>query len=72
MARRQAKTVFERFMGEPNVKAEIHQGKHRKVVLMGPTSFPIIDGHLVVCDEWGEPMAFCRRDLETILETMPT
>ena len=63
-------TIFEMFFGAPTCSVEIHQGKSRKVAIMGDISLPIVDNHLILHDEHGNMLAACRGDLTTILEEL--
>lgn len=67
-AQKPPQTLFQMFFGEPNISVKIHQGKHRKVAAFGDTRLPIIDGHLIVHDEYGNVLAVCKGDLEEILQ----
>ena len=63
-------TLFQMFFGEPDTSVRIHQGKHRKVAVFGDSRLPIVEAHLIVHDEYGNVMAVCKKDLETILEEL--
>lgn len=66
----QPQTLFRMFFGEPTHSVSIHQGRHRKVAAFGDSRLPIIDKHLIIHDEYGNVVAVCKKDLETILEEL--